>query len=269
MQDALARARELFDDVQLIGVRMPRVVDPRRLVEADDVDDERVGFPPADRMPQIGRVEIVALRVRAAVHVDLAPDVRRALERQDDALLLRQLKDLHRVRRRHQTRPAGRQTVALGVVLRFVGHVIVVDRRRPLHERHERLELRSVFLHVVADEADAAARRWQIAAARGPIDPETHVPDPRDVPHALLGADAPEVRRAVGEARRRPGDRRRAALREEDRRSRHDHCRDECASHADSSCLDVRRVTTSTTSAADRGPADPKCERSPSCALHC
>src|SRR5438477_59707 len=126
----------------------------------------------------------------APVHVDLAPDVDRALEGHEDSLLLLELDDFHRVRRRHHARTAPGQTVPLGVVLRLVANVVVVDRRRPGHEWHERLEFRSVPLHVVAEEADLSARRRQIANGSGLVDPQAHVSDPRYVPDALLGADA-------------------------------------------------------------------------------
>src|SRR5579871_1303114 len=53
MQRLLARPREAFDDVQLIGVRVAEVVEPRRLVEADDVDDQRVTVPMPDGVSEI------------------------------------------------------------------------------------------------------------------------------------------------------------------------------------------------------------------------
>src|SRR5213078_562110 len=78
-------------------------------------------------MTEVSRVELVSLGMRPPVHVDLAPDVRGAFEDHDDPLLLRKLDDLHRIRRRHQARTAGRETVAFGIVLRLVLRVVVVQ----------------------------------------------------------------------------------------------------------------------------------------------
>src|SRR5262245_28770701 len=106
---------------------MTVVIEPRLLVESDDVDDQRVPFPVTDRVSEVGWIERIALRMRPPVHVDLAPDVRRALEDHDDALLLGQLNDLHRIWCRHQARTTRRQTVPFWVVLRVVSRVVVVD----------------------------------------------------------------------------------------------------------------------------------------------
>src|SRR5207253_2235249 len=136
--------------------------------------------------------------MRAGVHIDIAPDVRRPLERHDDALLLRQLDDFHRIRRRHQTRTARRQTVAFRVVLGFIRDVVVVHRTRPRHERHLRLEPGAVAFQIVPDEADYAARARQIAYRVGVVHPQRHVADPRYAPNTLFTGDAAEIRRAVG-----------------------------------------------------------------------
>src|SRR5438874_13807510 len=96
------------------------VIQPCVLVEADDVDDKRVVIPVADSVTEIGGVQRVTLRMRTAVHVDLAPDVRRAFEDHEDALVLRLLDDLHRIRRSHQPRTAWREAEAFRVVLRVV-----------------------------------------------------------------------------------------------------------------------------------------------------
>ena len=47
-----AGARIFFDHVQLLGVRMPGVVEPGPVVEADGVDHQRVVLPMADGVPQ-------------------------------------------------------------------------------------------------------------------------------------------------------------------------------------------------------------------------
>src|SRR5437879_1555841 len=128
--------------------------------------------------------------MRAGVHIDFAPDVRRPLERHDDALLLRQLDDFHRIRRCHQTRTARRQTVAFRVVLGFIRDVVVVHRTRPRHERHLRLEPGAVAFQIVPDEADYAARARQIAYRVGVVDPQRHVAYPRYAPTTHFTADA-------------------------------------------------------------------------------
>src|SRR5262245_20610635 len=52
VQRVLVRPREPLYHVQLVGVRMAEVVEPRILVEADDVDDKRVALPAADRVSE-------------------------------------------------------------------------------------------------------------------------------------------------------------------------------------------------------------------------
>jgi large subunit ribosomal protein L7/L12 len=89
--------------------------------------------------------------------------VRRALEDHQDALLLWKLDDLHRIGRRHQARPAWRQAVAFGVVLRLVGRVVVVDCSSPGLKRHLRLRFRSAPGATAA--ALPAAQRTVAAAA--------------------------------------------------------------------------------------------------------
>src|SRR5207244_4027787 len=172
-------------------VRVAEIVEPRRFVEADDVDDERVAFVVADRVAEIRRVERVACRMRTAVHEDLAPDVRRALEDHDDALLFRQLDDLRRIRRGHQARTARRQAVAFGIVLGLVDRVVVVDRRGPRLERDPRLALRAAAAAspATAGRATAAAPRgwwWCEPLAVGANGLVGHVGDVADVPDALL-----------------------------------------------------------------------------------
>ena len=48
MQRGLVGSRKPLDDVHLVGVRVPEVVEPRRLAEADDIDDERIALPMTD-----------------------------------------------------------------------------------------------------------------------------------------------------------------------------------------------------------------------------
>src|SRR5262245_42367142 len=122
---------------------MAEIVHPRLFVEAHDIDNKRVAFPMTHRVTEVSRVELVALGMRPAVHVDLAPDMRGALEDHDDALLLGKLDDLHRIRRRHHAWSAGRKAVAFGIVLGVVRRVVVVDGGRPRLEWHLRLGLRA------------------------------------------------------------------------------------------------------------------------------
>src|SRR5205085_4002888 len=100
------------------------------------------------------------------VHVDLAPDVRRALEDHEDALLFRQLDDLRRIWRRHHAGAAWRQTVAFGIVLGLVDGVVVVDRRGPRLERHPGLALRAAA-SAARSAFTTAKRRARCAAAAG------------------------------------------------------------------------------------------------------
>src|SRR5215475_14202964 len=104
-----------------------------------------------------------------AVHVDLAPDVRRAFEDHDDTLLVRQLDDFRRVRRRHHARTAGRQAVAFGIVLGLIDGVVVVDRSCPGLKRHPRLALRAAASAAAASAFATAERR----AAAGTSSPTT------------------------------------------------------------------------------------------------
>ena len=91
---AVVDPRPPLDRVQLLGVRCAAAVEPELVVVADGVDDERVAFPAADRVPPPGRDQIV--RVLAAIHVDDAMragiaglvqdiDVRHALRRVAEA----------------------------------------------------------------------------------------------------------------------------------------------------------------------------------------
>src|SRR5580765_4225638 len=52
MERVLVAPREFLDDVEQISVWMSRVVNPRRLVDPDHVDHERVALPVADGMSE-------------------------------------------------------------------------------------------------------------------------------------------------------------------------------------------------------------------------
>src|SRR5262249_28000810 len=113
-----ADACEFFDNVEKVCVRMSPEVEPGSFVETNTVDDERVSLPTTDRVahPTLA-IDRIVWRVRAAIHKNLAPDVRAAFIDDENAFLFRHLKDLRRERRSHRARAAGRKTEALGVVL--------------------------------------------------------------------------------------------------------------------------------------------------------
>ena len=68
-------------------MRQAAPVEPEALVVADGVDDQRVAFPPADRVAVVGGREVG--RVDAAVHVDGPVGVRSADVEDVDALRVR------------------------------------------------------------------------------------------------------------------------------------------------------------------------------------
>ena len=57
-----AGEREALDDVQAIGLVVARAIEPCLAVEAGDVDDQRVAFPPSARPSHPGIERAVALR---------------------------------------------------------------------------------------------------------------------------------------------------------------------------------------------------------------
>src|SRR5712691_1851311 len=259
VQRVLVRSRVLLDHVEHIGVRMADGIEPASFVEADDVDHEGVAVPVTDRMPEKRRVQRVAFGMRAPIQVDLAPDVGPALEDHDDALLLWELKDLHRIGSPHQPRPAWRQAVSFRVVFRLVLEVVVVDRRRPRHERDPGLRMGAADLR-----AGTAIHRSTNLMAHDLI---AEIEDDPDVPDSLFAGRASQVRRPIGQARRRlrrssrpPGDigrtatltawRRRLGLcarRDVPQRHKNDRARDDqqrtdqAASHCEISVLRARK----------------------------
>src|SRR5262245_6491830 len=74
--------------------------------------------------------------MRTAIHVDFTPNVSATLKDDDDTFQFGLLDDFHRVRRRKQTRTAGRQTVPFRIIFRLIQRVVVVPRCSPWLERH-------------------------------------------------------------------------------------------------------------------------------------
>src|SRR5262245_12453974 len=107
--------REALDQVQLLAVKISGAVEPRLVVEVDDVDDERVAFPSPARVahPPVD----VAWRMLRPVGVDRARRMH-VLEQHRDAIGC--LKDLKWVRHVHDSRDARQIALALRVRARAV-----------------------------------------------------------------------------------------------------------------------------------------------------
>src|SRR5262245_58984635 len=118
---------ELLEGVQLVGVRRRTAVDPEALVVANGIDDQRVTFPPANRVAVVGWLQI--LRVAPAVHVNRAEGVRTADVEDEDALDFRNLENLCAVGRQELTLHSRR--LAPRVRLELVEPAILGDRLRP------------------------------------------------------------------------------------------------------------------------------------------
>src|SRR5258705_3596357 len=80
----VAGARELLDHVHVVAVEPARPLDPALVVEADEVDDDRVAFPLSDGVPIPRRVLRLDRVVRPAVDGNDAEDV--ALPVEEDQL---------------------------------------------------------------------------------------------------------------------------------------------------------------------------------------
>jgi hypothetical protein len=125
-----------------------------------------------------------------AVHENFAPDVCAALIDDENASLLRQLDDFGRKRSGHRARPTGREAEALGIVLRFVQTMVVVDRRRPWLKWDEGFVRRATTLSTIeafgciGRVACKILDRWQ-------------TPDP------FLTAVPSQIDGAIGKPRRR------------------------------------------------------------------
>ena len=123
-------ARELLDRVELLGVRQPVAIHPESFVEAERVDDERVAFPPADRVAVVARHE--GARMRTPVHVDRAQTVVGLV---DDEDLLRRLDHLERLRVDMILERALRHAQAVWIVQSVFRCALSLKVRRPRLER--------------------------------------------------------------------------------------------------------------------------------------
>src|ERR1043166_7673742 len=154
---------------------MAGLIEPRGFVESDRVNDQRVAFPAADGVPEKGWIGI--FRMPTAVGVNRPPDVRAALEDEEDPIA--QLKDLKWERRGHQPRNTRRQTARFRIVLLKISLTLLVDASGPGLKRddHRLLDRRSAGIADAGEVCDYAR-----------------------IPHAFA---VPEVRVSVRQARRR------------------------------------------------------------------
>src|SRR5436309_13702679 len=94
--------------MQIGAVRMAHTIEPTAFPEATAVDDERIAFPPSDRIAHPSRVRI--FRERTAIQKDLPENVVLLVKDKDH---LRRLDDLpckwHRGGGRHARRLASRR----------------------------------------------------------------------------------------------------------------------------------------------------------------
>ena len=106
--DVGARAHVAFDDVQRLAVEVAGAIEPALVVEAGDVDDQRLAFPTSDRLthPRVDRCRSWVLQI----HVTRRP---RILVGDEDRL--RALEDLKRIRHVVRARHAGQVAFDLGV----------------------------------------------------------------------------------------------------------------------------------------------------------
>src|SRR5579871_5324658 len=152
MENELVDAPEPLDDMKLLGVRMAGCVNPAAVVQAGDVDDQRVSFPMPDAFAQVSRIELLRRRMFAPVHVNDTPHMGAAFEYKKNAV--RELINLKRKRSRVHTRNAGRQAVAFGIVFRVVG----IARHESILSPWQKGDVDLVFGLRAAGETAAATR---------------------------------------------------------------------------------------------------------------
>src|SRR5262245_45443690 len=102
--------------MELIGVWITITVDPGSFIEAHDVDHKAVTVPVPDRMASPGWSQLISLRMRPPIHIDVAPDVCATFVNDENTLLLRQLNELEWKWRCHRAGSAGRETVSFRII---------------------------------------------------------------------------------------------------------------------------------------------------------
>ena len=119
LERVMNHAAHAFDDVQRIRMRQAHRVEPGLVIETDRVNDQRVAFKFADRVPHVRRFQIA--RMSSPIHEDL-PHQGLVLVNDHDAVA--RLNNLPGKRLKHGARNAGRNA-SLG---RVHAHVRIVVR---------------------------------------------------------------------------------------------------------------------------------------------
>ena len=132
VQRHLIAPGKALDRMERFRVRMAVLIQPRPIVEADGVHDQRVAFPMSDRLSQVGRIGI--LRVTASIGKDRTPEMRSALEHEEHSVW--QLKHLEGKRRLVHPRDARRQTPRFRIVFLQIRQALVVELLGPRLERN-------------------------------------------------------------------------------------------------------------------------------------
>src|SRR4051794_17944376 len=101
--------------MELVSVRFAAHVDPGAFVETYGIDNERVAFPTTNRMPHPRETQRVSLGMLTAIHINDAPHMSTAFVNHHNALLFRQLNDLHWIWSGHHARPSRRQAETLRI----------------------------------------------------------------------------------------------------------------------------------------------------------
>src|SRR3989304_1751012 len=106
-----ARARDSFDHVHLVGMRMALIINPGSFIEANGIHNQRITFPVADRVSRKrGEVfEILFRRMWAPIQKNLAPRASWKFPDLDDAFLFKELNKFCRARTFVPLRPRSRR----------------------------------------------------------------------------------------------------------------------------------------------------------------
>jgi len=94
-----ARASQLFDDVQLAGMRVAFLIDPGSFIEANGIHNQRSAFPVSDRVSHERRIlfEFLFRRMRTPVQKNVTPIVSGEFHELKDSFLFRKLNEFDRV----------------------------------------------------------------------------------------------------------------------------------------------------------------------------